>query len=204
MCASVLAVSELVTWDARLWFRRLAPVLVPGVAVGLSAVLAFGAIHAVLIVPIWSRLAGGIPLALLAGLSLAWAFDRGARVQGWQTPVHGLGFGVYMFGTLLPATALDAAMRLNGMRLGDTTPGMVGAVALFALSGMLAGWVSSRQRTTAIVFAVAALALMAVSGGPLPIVRSARGAWLSGGIGCISAAAGAGIAAIRSIVRQRL
>jgi hypothetical protein len=179
-------------------------VLIPGLAVGAFAVLAFGTVHAWLIVPIWPRLAGGLPVALLAGLALAWAFDRVANVRGWQSPARGLLFGVYMFGTLMPATAADAALRLNGMRLGDTTPGMVGGVALFALAGFVTGRVLSRERSTALVCAAAALALMVVAGGPLPIVRSPRAAALSLGVGGIVALAGAVIAAIRSIVRHRL
>ena len=139
-----------------------------------------------------------------SGLALAWAFDRVANVRSWQSPAHGLIFGVYMFGTLMPATAVDAALRLNGMRLGDTTPGMVGGVALFALAGFVTGWVSSRERATALVCAAAALALMIVAGGPLPIVRSPRAAALSLGVAGIVTVVGAAIAAIRSIVRHRL
>jgi len=208
MCASALALHDRcqtpLTPLTRIVGRRAATIAIPGVAVGLFAVLAFGTIHAWLIVPIWSRLAGGLPFAVLAGVSLAWAFDRAAHVRRWHTPVHGLLFGVYMFGTLLPATALDAAMRLNGLRLGDTTTSTIIAVALYVTAGFLAGWVVSRQRSTAIVFAAATLTLMAVSGGPLPIGRSPRGAWLSLGVACIAALAGAGIATVRSIVGQRL
>jgi hypothetical protein len=202
MCASALAVPRLD--DPARTLQRLAPILIPGIAVSIVAVLAFGTVHAWLIVPIWSRLAGGLPVALLGGLALAWAFDRVANVRGWQSPAHGLIFGVYMFGTLMPATAVDAALRLNGMRLGDTTPGMVGGVALFALAGFVTGWLSSRERATALVWAAAALALMIVAGGPLPIVRSPRAAALSLGVAGIVAVAGAAIAAIRSIVRHRL
>jgi len=63
--------------------------------------------------------AGGLPAALLAGLALAWAFDRVASVRGWQSPVQGLIFGVYMFGPSLPDIAGDAALPLNGMRLDE-------------------------------------------------------------------------------------
>jgi hypothetical protein len=202
MCASALAVPRLD--DPARTLQRLAPTLIPGIAVSIFAVLAFGTVHAWLIVPIWSRLAGGLPVALLGGLALAWAFDRVANIRGWQSPAHGLLFGVYMFGTLMPATAVDAALRLNGMRLGDTTPGMVGGVALFALAGFVAGWVLSRDRSTALVYAAAALALMVVAGGPLPIVRSPRAAGLSLGVAGIVAVAGGAIAAIRSVVRHRL
>jgi len=81
---------------------------------------------------------------------------------------------------------------------------MIGGVALFGVSGYVVGWLLSRQRSVAVVFAVAALALMAVAGGPLPVARSARGLWISVGVGCIASAAGAAIAGMRSLVRRRL
>jgi hypothetical protein len=202
MCASALALPRLAA--PRVTLQHLAPILIPGILVSVFAVLAFGTVHAWLIMPIWPRLAGGLPAALLAGLALAWAFDRVAQVRCWQSPVHGLIFGVYMFAALLPATAIDAALRLNGLRLGDTTPGMVGGVALFALAGFVTGWMLSRNRSTALVCAATALALMVVAGGPLPIVRSPRAAGLSLGVGGIVAFASIAIAAIRSIVRHRL
>jgi hypothetical protein len=180
-----------------------APVVVPGVGVGILAVLAFGTVHALLIVPIWTRLAGGVPFAVLSGLLLAWAFDRAAHPRGWSAVNHGLLFGVVMYATLLPATVVDAVMRMNGMRLGDSTVGMVAMIGLYVLGGSAAGWLLSRRRSTAIVFAMATLALMAVSGGPLPIVRSARAMWLSVGIGAICLASGAIIPPLRSWARTR-
>jgi hypothetical protein len=174
-------------------------VILPGVVVGLLAVLTFGAIHAWLIVPIWSRLAGGIPFAVAAALALAWAFDATARRRGWTTPVHGLVFGVYMSSTLVPATIVDALLRQHGLRLGDTTAGMAAAVALSAAPGWAAGWASTHRLPIALAFALAAVALLAVAGGPLPVARSSRGLALSIGVVCIAAAAGASIAAIRSI-----
>jgi hypothetical protein len=39
-------------------------VILPGVLVGLLAVLSFGTVHAWLIVPIWSRLARGLGLSI--------------------------------------------------------------------------------------------------------------------------------------------
>lgn len=107
-----------------------------------------------------------------------------------------------MVGTLVPATIVDAAMRLNDLRLGDTTPGLAGGVALFAVSGLLVGGVLTRNRAAAFVCAVAALALMAVAGGPLPIGRSPRAAGLSAGIGGIITLACAGIAVVRSHVSR--
>jgi len=47
--------------------------LVAGAAIGLLGVALFGAIHAAIIVPIWTSLLGGIPFGVVAGLAMGWA-----------------------------------------------------------------------------------------------------------------------------------
>jgi hypothetical protein len=180
--------------------RRAAAVVATGLAIGLVANLAFGVIHALLIVPIWRQLAGGLPFAVLAAIGLAWAFDSVADARGWRTAADGARFGLAMFATLLPAAAVDAWMRSNGLRLGDTTIGMIAAVLMFAASGAAAGVMLSRRGSAVISFGLAALALMAVAGGPLPVARSVRALELSLGIGVICVVSGALLARARTFV----
>jgi len=184
--------------------RRAAAVVATGVAVGLVANLAFGVIHALLLVPIWRQLAGGIPFALLAAIGLAWAFDSVADARGWRTAADGARFGLAMFATLLPAAAVDAWMRSSGLRLGDTTIGMIAAVLLFAASGAAAGVLLSRRGSAVFSFGLAALALMAVAGGPLPVARSVRALELSLGIGVICVVSGALLARARTFVLEEI
>lgn len=47
---------------------KLAAFLIAGAATGLLGVALFGAIHAAIIVPIWTRLFGGIPFGSSPGL----------------------------------------------------------------------------------------------------------------------------------------
>jgi hypothetical protein len=49
---------------------RLVPFLIAGALIGAAGVAAFGLVHAAIIVPIWARLAPGIPFAIVAGLTM--------------------------------------------------------------------------------------------------------------------------------------
>jgi ABC-type uncharacterized transport system permease subunit len=62
--------------------RRTTTVLVTGTGVGVFGLLAFGTAHAILILPIWTQLLRGLPFALVAGVTFAWAHDAVARVRG--------------------------------------------------------------------------------------------------------------------------
>src|ERR1043165_4872579 len=106
-----------------------ARVLLSGLVLGPAGLLLFGAVHAVAIVPIWSRLAGGLPFATTAGVAVSWAF-----YEHWRTSRRPLGVGAGLrFGALawlaaLPATALANAMRLS--TAARPLPAWVDAVAL--------------------------------------------------------------------------
>src|SRR5205807_2288148 len=110
--------------------------VVSGAAVAVFAVLAFGTVHAWLIVPIWSRLLGGLPLAAAAGIALSWAYDT---VAARRTITEGAQFGAVMFATLLPSAALDAVLRLNGLRLHETLAAGAADICLYVISGAIAG-----------------------------------------------------------------
>lgn len=183
-----------------------------GLAAALAGLAAFGLAHALIIAPIWTRLAGGIPFVLGAGLAFAWAFDVWCSTP--DTPAapdppdprphrrseslaSGVQFGAVMFFTLLPGAAFEAALRLNGLRTGDWAEA-IAAVTLAVLAGAGSGWLLTLRWDAALAFAVAALALMFASAGPLPVAQSVRGAWLSLAIAPICLFTGAMIAVIRA------
>ena len=195
MCRSV-ASSRLL--DGTAIHGRASRIVLSGLAAAAVAQAAFGLAHAIIIVPIWARLLGGVPFAAGAGVALAWAFDEFARNRS-QSIGLGVQFGAVMFLTLLPATALEAAMRLMGLRTLDWTE-VVPAVTLVVVSGAAAGWWTTRRREAALAFAVAALALMLATAGPLPVAQSARGAWLSLAIAPICLISGATLAATREFL----
>jgi len=177
-------------------------VITTGVATGLVSVVAFGIAHALAIVPIWGQLARGIVPALLAGIGLAWAFEQLARARHWQRPVHGAAFGLVMFATLGPATFFSNALRLAGMSASHW-PATFVVVGLALASGGTAGWLLTRERRTAIVMAVATFVLTLASAGPVPVVNSARAAWLFVGLAPVCAVAGLTLAVVRQFFEAR-
>jgi hypothetical protein len=72
-------------------------IVLSGLAVALIGLTAFGLAHALIIIPIWTRLLGGIPFAIGAGIALAWAFDALVQHRGSQTIVSGVQFGGIMY-----------------------------------------------------------------------------------------------------------
>ena len=176
-----------------------------GLVAGVGATVAFGVIHAVLITPIWTRLIGGLPLAAIAATALAFTLDSVEAARGRSSTVTEAALlGLSLFIALLPATLVDVWMRKQGLRLGDTGVGMAAAILLFAGAGYVVGWIRSRSHATGIVCTAAVLALMAASGGPLPLGRSIRGAALSLGIGGIAIATAVLVALTRPRVDRLL
>ena len=182
---------------------RIATILIVGASTGVFGLVAFGTAHALLILPIWTRLAGGLPFALAAGVALAWAFEELNRTRGWRSALDGVRFGAIMFSTLAPVTAFDTALRLSGADRGATLVTVID-VALALAAGAATGWLLARTRRSALVFAVATLALMLVSAGPLPLAQSARGAQLAIAIAPICLLAGATLAVLRRLLTQRI
>jgi hypothetical protein len=173
---------------------RITRILAAGAATALVALAGFAVAHAFLIAPIWTQLLRGVPFALLGATGLAWAFDELSRVRGHQSVGSGVAFGGVMFLTMVPAAALDAGLRLTGLRGGFSDE--VAAVILAVASGTAAGWLMTRRRRASFAFAVAALLLTFTSAGPLPMAQSIRGAWLSLAIAPICLISGAVLATV--------
>jgi hypothetical protein len=178
------------------WSTRLARILIAGTAAGGAAMLSFMAIHSVLIAPIWTRAANGLPLALIGGIAIAAAFDRVTAPGRRQTIFDGARFGALMFAALIPATAFSNALRIAGLEA-NGWPGITGSLATAAASGAAVGWLLTRARDGALALAGAAAALVIAMAGPVPVVNGPRAAWLFIGFLPICIGAGAVVAAVR-------
>jgi hypothetical protein len=173
MCASSLA-ANVRPFDT----ARLKAIGGAGLAAASVGLLGFGVAHALLITPIWSQLLGGMPFVVIGGIALACGFDHlpaTVRNRGLRSGVQ---FGAVMIGTLVPATSLDAALRIAGLRRADAVETAI-ALALAAATGAAAGWIWTRQPRGAVAFGAAALGLFVTTHGPLPIAQSPKGLWLS-------------------------
>lgn len=182
-----------VTVDA--WSARLARILITGAAAAGAAMLSFMAIHSALIAPIWTRAANGLPLAMIGGIAIAAAFDRVAPARR-PTILDGGRFGALMFATLIPATAFSNALRVAGLEA-NGWPGVVGSLAIAAVSGAAVGSRLTRRCDGALVLAGAAAALVVAMAGPVPVVNGPRAAWLFIGFLPVCIGAGAAVAAVR-------
>ena len=163
-----------------------------GVVLGVGGLLLFGTIHAIAIVPIWSRLLGGLPFAIAAGLALGWAYH-----ECWRSasPAPGVGTGL-RFGALVWLVGLPATALANGMRL--LTPQWplpwwvdVASLGLAALGGAALLWGLARTRRGALAGAIALGVLLAAGGGPVPVVNGGRAIGLWGGFFVLEAVGGA-------------
>ncbi len=176
MCAFSVAV------DARPALRagRLKSIVISGLASAAASLIGFGLAHAFIITPIWNRLLGGAPFALVGGLALAAAFDQLPQRREHSPWRMGVAFGAVMFLALVPATALDTALRLTGLRRANTFETTI-ALMLAAACGSMAGWLWTHRRNAAIVFGTASVgpddryrrasARRAIRSGPLAVVR---------------------------------
>jgi hypothetical protein len=91
---------------------------------------------------------------------------------------------------------------LAGISAGDW-PATLVAVALAIAAGGLAGWLLTHDRRGATAMAVATFVLTLASSGPIPVVNSARAAWLFAGFVPLCAVAGATLAVVRQCFEPR-
>jgi hypothetical protein len=150
---------------------------ISGASAAASGLLSFVTVHSLLIAPIWTRAAHGIPFALVAGLGLAGAFDRIGRLRGWHSSADGARFGLAIFMSLVPETTFSNALRLAGLHANDW-PGFLGSIGIAIASGALTGLWLARDRSAMLPFAIATLALTIGMAGPIPVVNGPPAAWL--------------------------
>ena len=148
-----------------------------GALLGIAGVAVFGMVHAIAIVPIWRRLIGGLPFAITAALAVTWAFHSLVRSGRWAvTLAGGVRFGVLCWVAGVPATILVNAIRLAAAPA--PRPSWVDPASFFvaALTGTAVFGALGRNRRTALTGGLAIAALLAMSGGVVPVVNSHRAA----------------------------
>jgi hypothetical protein len=169
-----------------------------GALLGVFGVLAFGTVHALLIMPIWGRLAGGLPFTIAAGTALAWAYREFSRSRPRRVTT-GIAFGAIVWLSLLPMTAFALWLRRSGLRPSFGDAEIAIELILAAASGALAvwlaaaktatgnasvtacvsaGWLACRSRMGALTMAIAMPVLTAAMAGPVPAGNSVRAAAL--------------------------
>lgn len=173
--------------------------MLAGAIAGLGAGLVFATAHAMLIVPIWDRMMGGLAFGVLAGAGAAWAFTElypDAQATLRSSGLAGARFGGMLWLAAAPATVVDAALRTTGVTESVRWLEVPVALIMFVTAGALLGRTRRASARAMIAGAVATLLLGFAMAGPVPIMRSPRafGIFLAVLPACLVAGAIVGIA----------
>ncbi|HSE52751.1 MAG TPA: hypothetical protein VLB00_11240 [Gemmatimonadales bacterium] len=149
---------------------------------GLAAGLVFATAHALLIVPIWNRMAFGLTSAALAGLAAGWAFVElgfgrapAGPSRSWAADAAaGLRFGALLWLAVVPVTLADTVLRLTGFAPRFELLAVVVAVCLAITVGALLGSRLGRTRRAMVAGAAATLLLTIAMAGPVPLPNGRR------------------------------
>lgn len=153
--------------------------MLPVALLAVGSTVLFGFLHALMIVPIWSQLASGLPRTLFAASGLAWCY-RELRLRGRlrRGAVGGFTFGLCVWLGLLPVSLAAAALRLAGLRsqLGGLEPPLDLSIA--AITGAAAGFALTRSLRASGAAAVCMAGALGVLTSPLAFSASALERWL--------------------------
>jgi hypothetical protein len=171
-----------------------------GALAGLAAGLVFATLHALIIVPIWDRMFGGVFGATATGAVVAWGYVElhPAPADVSVSALSGARFGALLWLVVSPVSVVDAVLRAIGFLPRFELVGVAIALILCISAGAIWGWHSTRRWRGMIAVAAATLALTLAMGGPVPIGKSvwAFGIFLAVLAACVVAGVilGAGIA----------
>jgi len=185
--------------------KRLTAFLIAGAVTGLLGVALFGVIHAATIVPIWTRLSGGIPFAVGAGLAIGWAFFElpgSARLN--VGVMRSLAFGFLLWATLIPMTVFGVIIRAAGIHGQDDAWEVVVELLLTFVTAIATGRLISGCWRAALALGVASLALTLAQAGPIPVINSGRAASLFAALGVVYLVSMIALAYIASLVSRLL
>lgn len=152
--------------------------LIAGALSGIGGGLVFATLHAILIVPIWDRMTGGLAFGALAGAAAGAAFaeffphaigERSAR-----TVLQGAAFGGFLWLVVAPVTIADAILRYAGIAPRLELVAVAVAIILAVSAGGLFGWMRAHTRRAALIGAAATMLLVIAMAGPVPIGKSPR------------------------------
>ena len=153
---------------------RLPSVILAAVGTALASVLLFGTAHALIIVPIWTRLPSGLPFALAAAGAIAWAHADLVRAGRLGLRIrHGLILGLSLWVLLLVPTAFGVVAHVTGLHTRSNALETAAEGLLAFTSGALAGWYAAGPRA-GLSGGVAVLALTLAMGGPIPVTNGLR------------------------------
>ncbi|HJU65303.1 MAG TPA: hypothetical protein VJ596_06470 [Gemmatimonadaceae bacterium] len=156
--------------------------LLAGALSGLLAGLLFATAHALIIVPIWTRMTRGLVSAALAGTAIAWGYGEmvvrqrpsiGATSAAASLRA-GARFGALLWLAVAPVTLVCAMFPGRGFVRRYEMLEVIVAVVLALAGGAVLGHHLAGTWRARIAGAASALLLTVTMAGPVPIENSAR------------------------------
>jgi len=154
--------------------------------------------HALWIVPIWSRLLGGLPFALVGALAVGWAYAEFLSAERLPRPAFlgGLAFGFGAWIALLPATAASVILRLTGVHNSHASLSTATELATAVLTGFIIGRGLYAGKRPVVASMLALGTLLSVQAGPVPVANG----WRSFGLFLLLAPLYAGCGALQAVL----
>jgi len=186
---------------------RLRVALLVGAIAGIGAGLIFATAHAILIVPIWNRMIGGLGWGAAAGAVGGWTFaelypdESAARVP--RAALAGATYGALLWLAVSPVSAVDALLRRIGVLPRYEWLGVAVALIIAVGTGSALGWYRTKRRRGMLAGAAATLLLTLAMAGPVPIGKSPRAFGIFLAVLPAAMVAGAILASAISIARPR-
>ena len=138
----------------------------------------FAALHAWIIVPIWTRMTSGIVSGAIAGGAAGWMMATSFPPQSAPSLVaaakKGMAFGAILWLLVAPVTGADMILRAAGIAPRYELVAVAVALLVAGGSGASFAWFRTRSRLAALAGGVATLALTIAMAGPVPVGRSTR------------------------------
>jgi hypothetical protein len=181
--------------------------LIAGAVIGLVGVVLFGLIHAAIIVPIWTRLPGGIPFGLVAGVAMGWALyelRRALHSRARARVITTLAFGALLWATLIPMTLLGITLRAAGVHGADDTWEVVSECLLAVGAGGAAGRLIAGSWRAGLALGATSLAVTLTQAGPIPVMNSVRAARLFAALMVVYLVCGVALGLLASLLSKRL
>jgi hypothetical protein len=153
---------------------RVRDAVVVGALAGLAAGLVFASLHALIIVPIWDRMFGGLFGAVLTGAVVAWGYAElhPEPADVFASASSGARFGALLWLVVTPVSIVDAVLRALEFLPRHELLRVAIALILCISAGAIWGWRNTRRLRGMFAVAAATLALPLAMAGPVPIGNS--------------------------------
>ena len=158
--------------------EHIRPALLGGLLSGVVGALLFATAHAVIIVPIWTRMWRGLAFGAVAGVAAGWMlvelYPAVMTARPRRAATLGAGLGALLWFLVAPVSLVDAVLRATGFAARHESAEVVVAITIALGTGAAFAWHRTRRWRATLAGALATLLLTVGMAGPVPIGQGRR------------------------------